>query len=661
MIAAGSECPAWIRELHRFLPLKNLIFVYGNILDLISYPITKEGTSDVAWTESTLTLFFKRLLSGMGYEVIGFFDPVDGLTWPEDSPQMADIYKKLQKGKPINPPAIDVSKTPQDSGKQKCDTGDCSSNVTQETVASKKWGASDPLRDIDGVRNALTNKSIPTAFVFNLASRLVTSPANLAKTEREMFTKLLKASMNSNEIIREESRWNNVLIFVCDKLNDVPAFLYLNNPRARSIHIPKPDTADRTRFIKRTFRAFHKDEQSPAEPTQELISLFASLTEGMANYEMTSLVSLSLKEKIPIQNVRNLCERYKYGITESEWDKVDKSTLDNAEAEIRKSIKGQDVAMAAVLDIIKRAKIGLAAGADHRVSRPRGVLFFAGPTGVGKTEMAKAMARLLFGQEDRCIRFDMSEYSAQHADQRLLGAPPGYVGYEEGGQLTNAVREHPFSILLFDEIEKAHGSIFDKFLQILDDGRLTDGKGDTVYFSESIIIFTSNLGTVTATGDSGEERAQLIEPDMPYHKIKKIILQAIRQHFNFKLGRPEILNRFGENFVIFDFIRPPLDEEIVDLLLAKLKDATREHRKNGLTISKPVRDKLVSLARKNLQHGGRGIRNVIDSALVNPLNRALFDLGVEEGADVTLLELRDNGEDVPNRFELKLDYKKAAN
>src|SRR5690606_13759088 len=198
-----------------------------------------------------------------------------------------------------------------------------------------------------------------------------------------------------------------------------------------------------------------------------------------------------------LSNVKRLSEMYKYGVTTNEWDKIQSSRLENAEEFICGRIKGQKAAVARVLDIIKRAKIGLSAGDSSKSNRPRGVLFFAGSTGVGKTEMAKALAALLFGQEERLLRFDMSEYAAPQSDQRLLGAPPGYVGYEEGGQLTNAVKKNPFSILLFDEIEKAHGSIFDKFLQILDDGRLTDGKGETIYFSECIIIFTSNLGTVT--------------------------------------------------------------------------------------------------------------------------------------------------------------------
>jgi ATP-dependent Clp protease ATP-binding subunit ClpA len=338
-----------------------------------------------------------------------------------------------------------------------------------------------------------------------------------------------------------------------------------------------------------------------------------------------------------------------------------------------------------VLDIIKRAKVGLAAGSSSIVSRPRGVLFFAGPTGVGKTEMAKTLAELLFGQEDRCLRFDMSEYSTPQSDQRLLGAPPGYVGYEEGGQLTTAVRENPFSILLFDEIEKAHGSIFDKFLQILDDGRLTDGKGETVYFSECIIIFTSNLGAVAKKENEDQERALnqflhqmkgappdegletieeqpvMVTPDMPFPKMRDVFLKRIRDHFNLELKRPEVLNRFGDNFVVFDFIRPPVDKEIVEQLISKLKTATLEGKRIELTIEQQVCDKLVEEARKHLQHGGRGIRNVIDSALVNPLNRVLFDKGLERNTKVRLLDLLDHGDTASMRYELKLESESLCN
>jgi ATP-dependent Clp protease ATP-binding subunit ClpA len=170
--------------------------------------------------------------------------------------------------------------------------------------------------------------------------------------------------------------------------------------------------------------------------------------------------------------------------------------------------------------ILRRCFYNLSGAQFSRYSnRPKGVLFFAGPTGVGKTELAKTITEFIFGSEHNYIRFDMSEFSQEHADQRLVGAPPGYVGYEVGGELTNAIRQRPFSVVLFDEIEKAHPKILDIFLQILDDGRLTSGRGETAYFSESLIIFTSNLGIyeITPTG----EKIQRVTPDMPYSEIRK--------------------------------------------------------------------------------------------------------------------------------------------
>lgn len=250
------------------------------------------------------------------------------------------------------------------------------------------------------------------------------------------------------------------------------------------------------------------------------------------------------------------------------------------------------------------------------------------------------------------VSFPVSEYAAAHADQKLLGSPPGYVGYEEGGQLTNAIKENPFSVLLFDEIEKAHRRIFDKLLQILDDGRLTDGKGETVYFSECIIVFTSNLGTVA---DSRDGRGALVTPEMTYDEVRDTIPGRIRDHFYFTLGRPEILNRFGDNFVVFDFIRPPADAAIVQLLVKQLQTALQEDRGIQLVLESAVVDRLNRLAEDNLAFGGRGIRDVIDSALVNPLAAWLFDNNVEGDTRLRLTACVDQGTGALQRFALHIE------
>lgn len=631
MITIHDEAPRWIRELERFIHIKSLLLVHGNILDLVSFPVVRAEGHGVYWTEGDLHNFFQRFLNSLGYEVVVGFDPVEGLRFAADG--MAARYQAIT-GKTLPDPHAQQDNPRASRSRER---------PGQEILF-------DPNIHMEGITAALANRETPCAFVFHLSSRLLDSPSHLTRQERALFTRILKASIQAKEVLRDECRWSNVIILVCDKINDLPVFLYLNNPRARSIHLEHPNQQERIRYFRSVYRNFHTADAET--PSTELCGQFGAFTEGLSYYEMMSLVGLSRREQIPVRELQKLIERFKYGITESAWDKIDKAHLDQASEFFYSRIKGQDNAVERVLAIIKRAKLGLAAGAGKRNQRPRGVLFFAGPTGVGKTEVAKGLADLLFGQKDRMIRFDMSEYAASHADQKLLGAPPGYVGYEEGGQLTNAIKENPFSVLLFDEIEKAHPSIFDKFLQILDDGRLTDGKGETVYFSECIIIFTSNLGTVA---DRPDGRETLVTPDMAYDQVRETILGRIRDHFYFTLGRPEILNRFGDNFVVFDFIRPPADEAIVGLLIKQLKTALKEERNIELTVDTLTLATLHRLARENLAFGGRGIRNIIDSALVNPLAAWLFDNNVTENARLNIAECTDHGASATHRFTLQIE------
>jgi len=285
-------------------------------------------------------------------------------------------------------------------------------------------------------------------------------------------------------------------------------------------------------------------------------------------------------------------------------------------------------------------------------TRPRGVLFFAGPTGVGKTELAKALTRLLFDDERFYIRFDMSEFSAEHAADRLIGAPPGYVGHDSGGELTNAVRQRPFSLILFDEIEKAHPRILDKFLQLLDDGRLTDGQGETVYFTESVIVFTSNLGVYSDTeendGLGGVVRVRRPTADraiVSYAEMTARIEAAIREFFVLELGRPELLNRIGDNIVVFDYIDAATGQQILELMMRNVIDRIRqEHQLTMRAGDKAMRLlEAACLSPDALQLGGRGIGSILETALVNPLANAIFQAGPQPGA-VAELDLSRDGD-----------------
>ena len=272
-------------------------------------------------------------------------------------------------------------------------------------------------------------------------------------------------------------------------------------------------------------------------------------------------------------------------------------------------------------------------------SRPRGVLFFAGPTGVGKTELAKTLTQLVFGDERAYLRYDMSEFAEEHTSARLLGAPPGYIGFDAGGELTNAVREKPFSVVLFDEIEKAHPRILDKFLQILEDGRLTDGRGDTAYFSETILVFTSNLGIYVE--DAQGQRVQSVRPGDPYETVEAKVRDAIGNYFKFKLSRPELLNRIGDNIVVFNFITTDVAERIFEGMLRNVARRLLEEFKVELSLSPEFRQALLARCTHDLDQGGRGIGNQLESVFINPLSRALFETEMEGVKTVTITGLSD--------------------
>ena len=263
----------------------------------------------------------------------------------------------------------------------------------------------------------------------------------------------------------------NLVIWILDKENDIVPWFSLDNPRLKSIPIPKPDFNIRKVVIEILSKVAYGYKTVPEEKREDLILDFVDQTNGLFANEIVSIVSLSRKEKIEFLKISDAIKRYKLGITENPWGKINKKKVQEAENNISTRVKGQKHAIRKTADIIKRGIYNLSsAHASKSSGKPKGVLFFAGPTGVGKTELAKTITELLFGSENSCIRFDMSEFSHEHSDQRLLGAPPGYAGYDVGGELTSAVQQNPFSVILFDEIEKCNKKILDIFLQILDDG-----------------------------------------------------------------------------------------------------------------------------------------------------------------------------------------------
>ena len=370
---------------------------------------------------------------------------------------------------------------------------------------------------------------------------------------------------------------------------------------------------------------------------KENIAHFIDQTNGLYANEIISIISLARKEEIEFAKINEAIKRYKLGIVENEWAKIPKEKLLNAQTLLGNRVKGQQKSIVKASEVIKRAFFNLSGTQYSKYSnRPKGVLFFAGPTGVGKTELAKSITNLLFGSETNYIRFDMSEFSKDHSDQRLIGAPPGYVGYDMGGELTNAIKQNPFSVVLFDEIEKAHPKIMDIFLQILDDGRITSGRGETVYFSEALIIFTSNLG-IYDIDDEGR-RVENVNIKMSYTEISKNILDSINNYFKFRLQRPEILNRIGENIVVFDFIREDIAIEIFDKMLTSVVENLQEGYKIELIVD-DIKPQLEIACTSSLSMGGRGIGNQLEKVFINPLSTALVKYDIQQGSKVSVTNL----------------------
>jgi ATP-dependent Clp protease ATP-binding subunit ClpB len=335
-----------------------------------------------------------------------------------------------------------------------------------------------------------------------------------------------------------------------------------------------------------------------------------------------------LKEVITEEDIATVVSRWT-NIPVSKMLESEMKKLTRMEDDLSKRVIGQTEAITAVSNALRRSRAGI--GEEHR---PIGSFIFLGPTGVGKTELARALAEFMFNDESAMIRLDMSEYMEKHATSKIIGSPPGYVGYEEGGQLTELVRRKPYSVLLFDEIEKAHPDTFNLLLQILDEGHLTDAKGRKVNFKNTIIIMTSNVGSDlilnagSGTGAMGFHEESETETSSD-KEIRETIMSLLKDHF-----RPEFLNRIDET-IVFHALRSEDMEAIVQIQLDRVAYRLKTQRHIELVVSESARALIAKLG-YDPSYGARPVKRIIQTRILDPLALKIVSGEIKEGKNVLI-------------------------
>lgn len=594
------------KRIKREVGIKRCVIIDGNVGDV--YLDDKNQIVD-------LKKYLTEMLEDLKYDDIVYWDRVNGIEGDISSLKITE--EKEVEGEEYS-----------------LDDEDENQNTTISNGNFKE-----PSEIFNLVFKNLTNKNRKTVFILNWSDYLFSNGGQHDNEERQNLTLLGKSIKDKKVNYLSTDVNESTIILITNKLSNFPLSFYQANPEVSTITLSKPDRLERRRLLEKIEVGFEL-KFNPGETllNSSRTNEYIDILENFTNREIIQMAKLSRKEeKLTFDKLYLL---FKYGEKDNPWEKLAYEDVKNIKKKLSERVVGQDEAIEKIEKTVVKAYMGLT-GLHKTSSRsmPKGVFFFVGPTGVGKTELSKALAKFLFGDEQACIRFDMSEYAQENSDQKLIGAPPGYVGYEQGGQLTNAIKEKPFSVILFDEIEKAakpNPRILDIFLQILEDGRLTDSKGETVYFSESIIIFTSNLG------------ASEVKPSDNKEETAKEFIKIVKNYFDNEIKRPEILGRIGySNIVPFNFI---LDDEfaiqIAKSKLNPIKRGIQEKYRLDLEFESELNFIKYILKRVDKSKGGRDILNAINDILLDELSMFLFnnkqDLGLYKGSKL-LVKTSDKG------------------
>ncbi|MEU6582490.1 AAA family ATPase [Nocardia sp. NPDC046763] len=595
-----ATLPSWLREIDAALAANPQIMLTGALRDLVLLP----GADDTSGPLLTVPEALRVVLAEAGHRSVITVDPVDGarVTMDHDGVAAAIVRAACPGNAGVSP---------------------------------------DTLRLLPRVLNEVVHSERPCCLIIDSASRLVPA-ADFAGAELHrvlVVAERLMATAPRRNVPGPHRTWlYNTVFWLLDQENDLPHWM-VGGQLARVVSIPAPGMSQRRALVSLLISSLPEAPEEDSAGFHALVDRYAAQTGGLTLRSITEVNRLAIDRRIPAERVDDAIRTFRVGIPDNPWqDPALRQRIRSGARSLGTKVLGQPIAIRKSVDILIRSAMGLTgAHTAGTGTRPQGVLFFAGPTGVGKTELAKAIAELVFGRADAFVRFDMSEFSAEHTEARLIGAPPGYSGHSAGGELTNAVRQQPFRLILFDEIEKAAPRILDKFLQILGDGRLTDGSGSTVYFSETLIVFTSNLGVYRTDSTGG--RVPVVARGTPYATVESTIRAAVAEFFTKDIGRPELLRRIGEDVVVFDFISEDTAADLVPMFVANVVARVRATTGITVAVDDTVHKQLLDVALTRLDFGGGGVAAAIESLLVNPLARALFELPAETDAvTVTRLE-----------------------
>ncbi|WP_405003258.1 AAA family ATPase [Kitasatospora purpeofusca] len=670
--------PSWIRELDMALTVHPQVLLTGNVRDQYLLPDDHAAGSSATLAPYSLGGVIESLCAARGYGALAFLDQVhERITLlrlsatvdqvPEVLREFAERDEKWRRGR----------------------DGQGADGSDDE----------DEPEMLDRLRDAMVgvvhHPGPPIGLVVPYSGRLGSPQAPVAGEAARLFAAAEELGHTARPVQGASAVTPyNTVFWVVERQEELPREFAVGSRAVRVISVPQPPHDQRLAAARHVVGGLSRYQAATGGPalteaeTATAAKALADSSHGMGSSEVMAIGRMALDRNLPVQRLDEAARLYRIGVLDNPWATVElRERIAAGEEFLNGKVIGQPYAVRRTLEIFMRSAAGLnGAQASSSPSRPRGTLFLSGPTGVGKTELAKGVAEMILGKDARPIRFDMSEFAEEHARDRLIGAPPGFVGHDAGGELTNAVRANPMSVLLFDEIDKANPRLFDLFLQILEDGRLTDGRGATVYFTECVLVFTSNLGITAAvmgeppkdgagagdaggtagagggTGEAGSTGATEVAPrtnrrQLSRHDDPTIVRQSLREafdaFFNDTIKRPELRNRFGDNFIPMDFMQEKWVPQILDKAIASVAGRVLETHGAELVLADDAWEVLRVEATRRLDHGGRGVLTAVESALVNPLAKEVFRTPPRRGERLRVVAIEGDGDGEGYRLEVE--------